>query len=341
MERGKRTNRKHIKLFEEARDLAEAGRLDEAENGYRKLLRVHPRSILVLGSLFSLLLERSDLAFEADDLCGADELMDKAQAVAERLVSLDPDNSDHRRNMAVCCARYAGIRGARGDHAEELALHRKAMGMFESIGLQSDVSISLQIIAKIERKRGDRVAARASLKSAIALAKKMAKLQPADLQWRFDILNALMRLGNMDAKEGEFGSALRHHKRMLEAARELAAFDPDSIVSRRHLSVAMELVGESEWDLGRTEIALEYYREGHTIAEELVACEPDVLMWQRDLALSHARIGRALLGLGRMKEARASLEDSREITKQLAALGDDVERDLVTLAQDFEDLGIF
>ena len=291
----------------EAARLRRAGRLEEAERLYRKILRATPAQPTALNWLGALLHRR-----------GRNE---RALELLERAARLRPDEPFVLFHLGEVC-RATG-RDEQAVRAYRAALSRQPGGGDLRFGLGT----ALLALGRNEE------AAR-ELSAAVAEA-------PGDTEARNNLANALAALGQGEAAEAQYRAALAADPgygeawlnlglllsgagREAEAAEAFGAAlgcDPALVAARRHLAgslvranraaAALDLLGQAPAgqaaalarDRGAALLALERHEEGARAFARALGDTPE------DAPL-HVDLGRCLFRLGRHDEALARFRDA-------------------------------
>ena len=240
------------RAFDRARDAGEAS-----------LARADTRAALsVVGEVHT---ELSRAALDGRDVPAAEAAATRAIAIAERLSASAPDDADLRNNVASAMNALGAARVAAGRIEEAAAAFARAVGVREAlvrdaptnVDYRRALMVSLGSLGDVLASRpfenlGDVAGATTAFQRATTLARMTAAEDPVDRRARFDLVNALLRLGGLLADGDAPGAALAP---LLEADTVNAALmsaEPDShryaylqMVLDRRLGRTLAAVGRS------------------------------------------------------------------------------------------------
>ncbi len=240
------------RAFARARDVGEASL---ASGDTRAALRL-------VGEVHS---EMARAALDQRDLVAADAAATRAMAIAERLAATTPADADLRNNVATAVNALGAARLAAGRIEEAATAFARAVGVREvlvrdaptNVDYRRALMVSLGSLGDVLAARpfenlGDVAGATAAFERATTLARMTAAEDPVDRRARFDLVNALLRLGGLLAEAGDAAAALGP---LLEADTVNAALmtaEPDShryaylqVVLDRRLGRALAAGGRS------------------------------------------------------------------------------------------------
>lgn len=240
------------RAFGRARDAGEAS-----------LARGDTRAALsVVGEVHA---ELSRAALDGRDVPAAEAAATRAIAIAERLSASAPDDADLRNNVASAMNALGAARVAAGRIEDAAAAFARAVGVREALVTDAPTNVdyrralmvSLGSLGDVLASRpfenlGDVAGATTAFQRATALARMTAAEDPVDRRARFDLVNALLRLGGLLADGDTPGASLAP---LLEADTVNAALmtaEPDShryaylqVVLDRRLGRVLAAIGRS------------------------------------------------------------------------------------------------
>lgn len=178
-------------------------------------------------------------------------------------------------------------------------------------------SQTLYQIGDIRIQQGDLAGAVAPMRQSLALARRLAELEPDDGERLFALGQSEYWVGFVHWQKGDLAAAREPFEAYLAVSRRLVAKDRANLDWLRELSYAHSNLGsllEAEGDL---EGALEQFLSTLAIDEELAAAEPANRDAQSELAAAHNTLGVVLQDLGRWREAGEHLRAEFAIRKTL------------------------
>jgi len=208
------------RAYERARDAGERGVSGGATRA----------NLSVVGEVHA---EMARASMDRRDVAAAEASSARAMAVAEQLLALDPADADLRNNVASALNALGVARVAAGRIEDAAASFARSAAVREelvrdaptNINYRRSLMVSYGSLADVLGARagenlGDVVGATAALEKAIAIARATAADDPADRRARFDVVNALLRLG---ALLGDFSATPAAALAPLEEAEALNA----------------------------------------------------------------------------------------------------------------------
>jgi tetratricopeptide (TPR) repeat protein len=166
--------------------------------------------------------------------------------------------------------------------------------------------------------RGDLSKAKSSYLQAHAITDRLAKSDPGDARWHFDLGSSNERIGNIQKAQGDLAAALNSYEVKRSLISRLAKADPGNVLWQRDLSVSYNKVGDVLVAQGNLTEALKSHSESLAIIDRLAKADPNNAGWQRDLAVSCGNLGDVLRAQGDLTGALKSWPDNFAITDRLA-----------------------
>jgi tetratricopeptide (TPR) repeat protein len=247
----------------------ERGYLAEAEMRFRRLLSVATASD---SERYWASLGVGDIRKARGDLAAAAAEYRQAGAIAERVTSADPSNTDWQRDLSVSYNRIGDVLMDQGNLPEALK----------------------------------------SFRAAFAVAERLAKAAPNNTLWQQDLSISNERLGDVYFKQGNLHETLEQYRASLNRMVPIRDADPSNMALQRFTSVTLNKIGDVQVAQGNLPEALKSFRDEFVIAERLAKADPSNAEWQRDLSVSNERLGDVYLAQGNLPEAleqyRASLD---------------------------------
>src|SRR5262249_44350887 len=142
------------------------------------------------------------------------------------------------------------------------------------------------------------------LEAALTYYRKFVARHGSDPTVRYDLANALDRVGQIEELIGSKPEALTAYRQALDMRRRLVRDHPADLGYRRELGVNHLLVGTLLSETDQIGEAERYYKGGITILEPLAANESDPILL-RNLGVSFNNLGILLFRTGRASEAEA------------------------------------
>ncbi len=209
--------------LKQAQVLRARGEVEASQRAYARARDAGERSIRGGGTRAALSIvgevhaEIARTSTDLRDLETADTSATRAMAVAEQLLAFDPADADLRNNLASALNALGVVRLAAARLEEAAAAYARSVAVREllvrdaptNVTYRRSLMVSYGNVADVLGARtgenlGDVDGATAALEKATALARATAAEDAADRRARFDVVNALLRLG---ALLGDYSAA--------------------------------------------------------------------------------------------------------------------------------------
>jgi tetratricopeptide (TPR) repeat protein len=166
---------------------------------------------------------------------------------------------------------------------------------------------------EVERERGHLDDAFATYREAGAIAETLARADPGNIGWQYDLGISNERIGDLMMALGDRAQALKCYRAQREIISRLAEVDPSG--ADPYINVVN--VASAQDDLSD---ALTTLRANVASMERLAKTNSAKAGWQRDLAVSYERFGHFLAWQGNLPEAQKALSASLAIIDRLARI---------------------
>lgn len=174
-------------------------------------------------------------------------------------------------------------------------------------------------IGEVRIKEGDLLGAVKPLEQSLALARRLAALQPDATERLFGLSQSQYWVGFVQWELGNLAAARGPLRAYFDLSRELVRREPANLDWWRELSYAHSNLGSLLQAQGDAERALDHFLVALAIDEVLVVVHPARAEVRAELAATHNTIGVVLQDLGRLREAFDHLSAELEIRQELAA----------------------
>ncbi len=171
-------------------------------------------ALSVVGEVYA---EMARASTDQRDLAAADTAAARAMAIAEQLLAFDPADADLRNNLASALNALGQTRMAASRFEDAAAIYARSVAVRELLVRDAPTNVTYRralmvsygnvadvLGARTGENLGDVAGATAALEKATALARATAVEDAADRRARFDVVNALLRLG---ALLGDYSAA--------------------------------------------------------------------------------------------------------------------------------------
>ncbi|HEV3447609.1 MAG TPA: tetratricopeptide repeat protein [Gemmataceae bacterium] len=161
--------------------------------------------------------------------------------------------------------------------------------------------------------------AQPAFRDALILSAKLAVSSPGERHCRRDLARSYSDLGSAVAETGQAKEAEGELTKALDLWRQLVADFPGEAEYRHELAKCLVSLGNVFSKTDRRTNAEASYREALALSQPLARSAPANLEYRRDLARNNKQLGHLLYVIGRPKEAEAADRQAVALWKQLAA----------------------
>jgi tetratricopeptide (TPR) repeat protein len=184
-------------------------------------------------------------------------------------------------------------------------------------------AILLRLWAGCLVRMGNLEAATKNYMDAAQIAEKLARQDPGNAQWQYDLGISNERVGDVLLAEGDLEGALRAYRARHEIIMDLADKDPGNAEWQRDLSVSYNKLGQVQQAQGDLAGALASYRQSLTIREKLARQDPGNAEWQADVVASLVRMSSVfdLAQPAGRQGAREALQQALSIAQRIQQTG--------------------
>ncbi len=172
-------------------------------------------------------------------------------------------------------------------------------------------------LAKLTDKIGDKKAAVAVFRKALAVRRELAAAPGADVETRLDVARSLIGLGELLAETGDLVGSLQANEEGRDIAAALKAEAPTDAV-REQLAAGYQGIGVALGYMGKTADALESFAKAVPLAQKLLDANPANADFQELLAKCCTNSGFMLTSAGRPAEALEAFRKELPLRQKLA-----------------------
>ncbi len=266
------------------------------------------------------------------DIKGAAESFRKALSVRERLVALQPKNTDIQQEYGTNITRMGEISLTLGKPTDAAQYFRRAMEIYDRLLAADPNNEALRAkegslpftIFRALGNPGDPNLGRGSealnnLRTALADYEKLASDYPKQARYRDALIALYGQVGRRLVEDGQFTDALESYRRSQAVGEALVQEDKTNAFHRRQLAITYGNTGMALLALGRKSESLESCRKSVEIFESLVAADPNDANVHMDLANNYRNLAAALAENNDRAGARANFAKAVQILDELAA----------------------
>jgi tetratricopeptide (TPR) repeat protein/tRNA A-37 threonylcarbamoyl transferase component Bud32 len=258
---------------------------------------------------------------ESGDLFSCRENLRKAMQVSENGMRQRGPSHEDRRSLLSLHASMADVQGGPddlnlGESDAALANYRIAFGMAEEfvsadqhdVRARRDLAIMSRFLARMLI-QSDAVGAGKLFAKALEIAAELRASDPANIDFRRDVMEAHLGLGIVARRTGSKEEAMERLTRALELQKTIEAAVPDRIWVTRYITQIYTEIGHALMKSGDMNGALANYQHALAAAERLLGRAPTSLYLARDRANVFEAMGSYFSRIS----ARAGLPASRRL----------------------------
>jgi tetratricopeptide (TPR) repeat protein len=267
------------------------------------------------------------------DTKGAAENLDKALAIRERLLALEPNNRDVQRELAYCYERIGVLYVTNGPPEKAVQSLRKAAPRLEELlaadpadeDLQYNLVDNYEGMAKalgnpVLPNLGDTQGALDYLGKAEPVIDKLVANHPDNLAYQLYLAAHHNAFGwVLGSASGKLTEALGHAEKALAMFQKLSEKDPANTLYRSQLVQQLSATGRIKLNMGDKRGAAELFKQGLSICESLLQADPRDAYNRKSVALAHRNVAEALGGLGDSTGALGHFQKAQQIFAELVA----------------------
>jgi tetratricopeptide (TPR) repeat protein/pimeloyl-ACP methyl ester carboxylesterase len=162
-----------------------------------------------------------------------------------------------------------------------------------------------------------------SYQDGLTISDRLAKSDPGNAQWQYDLGISNERVGNVQMAQGDLIAALRSYETKRDIISRLAKSDPGNALWQRDLSVSNERVGDVFLAQGNLPAALEQYRASLDRMVPIRDSDPSNADLQRFTSVTLRLLANVCRRKGDKETARDYLRQGQEIMARLTKLSPD------------------
>jgi tetratricopeptide (TPR) repeat protein len=204
-------------------------------------------------------------------------ILDTAAATFGTLVAAAPDDLDLQRSQAVLLSDFGSTYLALGELSQALE----------------------------------------SFRGSIAIGQRLAKANPSNPLWQYDLGLSTLKVGDVMLLQGDLASALQSYQASKAINEQLTEAD-SNIPWLATLTICYRKIGDVLLAQRNLEGALQSYRGGLGITERAVAANPNDTQLQENRTASLVSIGDVLIAQGKLSDALESYRKGLAIMQPLA-----------------------
>ncbi|MBI4662658.1 MAG: hypothetical protein HY735_27915 [Verrucomicrobia bacterium] len=200
-----------------------------------------------------------------------------------------------------------------------MAYHQRLSSETDPPEFQHRRIVNLAQLGDGLRARGDLAGASAFYTTCLAIARKLAAQDPANVQLQEDLAVTTVKFGNVLEENEDLSSALTAYRESQRIFKTLAAEDHANPNWQRHLLAVSGMISGVLEAQGDWRSASQTNQYGLDIARKLAAQDQTNLEWQHDLWLSLWRVGEGLLEETNSSGALQAFREGLNVAGKLVA----------------------
>ena len=267
------------------------------------------------------------------DTKGAIHSLNKALAIRERVLAMEPNNKEMQHNLSFCYAGLGELYVSTGPPDKAADNLRKALPIVEALLAGDPTNESLQMnLVDVEAalskvlgnpiwpNMGDTNGALEYLNKAQQLQEKLAAEHPTNLVYQLYVAGFHNNRGwVLSAMSGKLPEALENMQKALVIEQGLVKADPGNTLFRSQVAIQFSATGRVRLNMGDKDGALEDFSQGLSIAESLLKADPNDASTRRLVAVSYRNIAEAIASNGDITGALNNFHKAQQMFAELIA----------------------
>jgi tetratricopeptide (TPR) repeat protein len=299
--------------------------LGTAQKTFDGLTEAVPNNLQLQESRAAMLTEFGDTYRTQGNLAAALKSHQGSLAIRQRLVGIEPQNVDWRRDLGVAYEKVGHAQLDQGELPAALESYQASLQVLEELAKLDPGNASWQRELSVTNDRiGDLLVAEDNLPAALnrfdtslSIMTHLTTLDPQNAGWKRELGWTQIKQGDLLRKQSKNQEALTRYRNALEIFEHLDQSDPDNSNWLRDYAIAHERIGmvlDDERDLPNS---LESFKRQLAILGRLAKSDPGNTGWQYNLSLSYAHIGGVLWDQDDLLAALENYNAARAIQETL------------------------
>jgi Flp pilus assembly protein TadD len=177
-------------------------------------------------------------------------------------------------------------------------VQKRVEAYYKNLGFSQQDATALHNWDTLLEQEGDRLlaqgnlgAAKAKYEDRLQIAKKLARQDPGDSDWKRDLSVSYIKLGDVSQAQGDLNGAIAQYQSALEIAQKLAQQDPGNSGWQRDLSVSYDKIGlvlNKQGDVGDARAA---FHASLDILTNLINAHGENPTWKADIDWVRKQLG--------------------------------------------------
>lgn len=253
-------------------------------------------------------------------------LYQQSLAIAQKLVQIDPDNTQYQRDLVVVYKKLGDLQQRQGEVQAASTAYQQALVNAQKLvkidpdntPYQRDLSVAYQNMGDIRLRQRDTQAALEAYQQGLIIAQKLVQVEPDNAQYQRNLWFSYQNMGDIQLRQGDTQAALAAYQQAEVTVQKLVQTDPGNIQNQRYLAVSYQKMGDIQLHQENyTQAALADYQQALIITQKLAQTDPGNIEYQRDLALSYQSVSDIQLHQGETQAALATYQKALVIAQKL------------------------
>jgi serine/threonine protein kinase len=244
------------------------------------------------------------------DMSGALASYQKALAIRETLVAVNPKNAKLRRELANSYSAIADVFWAKGDNAGALENYKKALAIDEALANENPSDKSNRnaladryyYIGQTLRKMGDSAGALENFRKALEINEEFFSAEPTNANYCISLATSYLKIGDVFYDTENYSEALNNHQKAVELLEPLAKDKTDAF-TQRSFAMFLNRVAADKKGLGDLKDAIDTNLKAIAIQKQLVEADSKNEQYRLDLANLYHNLGDSFLQSNKIAEA--------------------------------------
>jgi serine/threonine-protein kinase len=256
-------------------------------------------------------------------------LLQTARDFYEEFVQEESGDPAVRAEHGRCYRRLGLITGEIGSTDEAIALHRRALEIFQGLGpadpeVRRDLARTHTSLGLLSMDLGRREEAKEAYEVALAIQQRLVEEHPGVPRYRHDQATTLNLLGVYYRRTERPEQAREAYEKVIRITNQLVEEEPSEPLHRSRRAGAHSNLGNVYRDPRRPKDAEPAYKKALGDYDRLVHDHPGVAVYQEHQAICLDSLGDLYRGARSPKESEEALDRALKIRERLAGLHPDV-----------------
>ena len=184
---------------------------------------------------------------------------------------------------------------------------------------QRELSVALLNVGELEFTQGNFARALNCYQQALAIRQNLVAADPTNSEAQWDLVYCLLKVGWVQIRQNDLAGGLTTFQKGLEISKKLAEADSNNLQAQRALADCLDAVGRAKQDLGDLAGMMDSWQDQLPIRKTLAAADPDTYQAMHDLYWGLGRISEGQRLQGDLAGALITFLQGLELAEKMVA----------------------